>query len=217
MNSFKNRVLALASRRGWRAFVSEVASRATLLDVGCGNNSPYKVKTQRPDVHYIGLDVGDYNQTTPMLADQYILTGPEDFALAIEKLAGTVDAIISSHNIEHCIDPDRVMKAMIAALRSGGLMYLSFPSEASATFPSRGGCLNFFDDPTHRVLPRFGHIADCLRAGGCDVLVSEPLYRPGLLWVAGALVEPLSRKRGRTMFGTWAYYGFESILWVRKR
>jgi SAM-dependent methyltransferase len=217
MNSFKNRLLAFTSRRGFRAFVSEVAPRATLLDVGCGNNSPYKVKTQRPDVHYIGLDVGDYNQTTPMLADQYILTGPADFAMAIEKMAGTADAIISSHNIEHCIDPDRVLKAMTAALKSGGLMYISFPSEASATFPSRDGCLNFFDDPTHRTLPRFGHIANCLRAGGCNILVSEPLYRPVLLRVAGALVEPLSRKRGRTMFGTWAYYGFESILWVRKR
>lgn len=214
--TIKNQFSAFVSPKGWRAFVGTVGSQARLLDVGCGNNSPYKVKTQRPDLHYIGLDVGDYNQTRPMLADEYILAGPEDFPLAIERLAGTLDAIISSHNIEHCLDPGRVLTAMAAALRPGGQMYVSFPSEASATFPSRGGCLNFFDDPTHLELPRFDQVADHLRAGGCEIIVSERLYRPVALRAAGALLEPLSRRRGRIMLGTWAYYGFESILWARK-
>jgi len=216
MNTIKNRFLAAAAPLGWHAFVALVGVRARLLDVGCGNNSPYRVKTQRPDVHYIGLDVGDYNQTAPILADQYIVTSPADFRSAIEGLAGSLDAVISSRNVEHCLDPDRVLRAMAAALKPGGLMYVSFPSQASAGFPSRAGCLNFFDDPTHRDMPEFDHVAGCLKAGGCDIVVNQPSYRPAVMRVAGAMFEPLSRWRGQTMFGTWAYYGFESILWARK-
>lgn len=214
--TIRTHLSALMMPFGWRAFVGELALNARLLDVGCGNNSPFKVKTQRPDLHYIGLDVGNYNQTRPMLADEYILTKPDDFSLAIERLAGTVDAIISSHNIEHCLDPGRVVMAMAAALKPGGRMYISFPSKASATFPSRGGCLNFFDDPTHVELPDFDELVEHLKLCGCEILVSEKAYRPALLRATGALLEPISRLRGQTMIGTWAYYGFESVIWARK-
>lgn len=125
--------------------------------------------------------------------------------------------MISSHNIEHSVDPRRVLKALVKALKPGGKIYVSFPSEASVSFPSRGGCLNFFDDSTHRDLPRFDQIEAYLRDAGCEITVSERQYRPMLPRLTGALLEPLSRHRGHTMFGTWAYYGFESILWGRRR
>jgi SAM-dependent methyltransferase len=217
IDSTKNRLTIAASPRGWRAFVASLKKRATVVDVGCGNNSPYKLKTQRPDITYIGIDVGDYNQTSPILADEYVVTDSESFPSAIEGLADRADAVISSHNIEHCADPQRVLRAMARALRPSGLMYVSFPSEASAHFPSRSGCLNFFDDPTHKTLPKFAHIAEELQQLGCELLVSESQYRPIVLYLAGALVEPLARRRKATMFGTWAFYGFESILWLRKK
>jgi SAM-dependent methyltransferase len=216
INSVKNRLSRSASPHGWRAFVASVKRDGTVVDVGCGNNSPYKLKTQRPDINYIGIDVGDYNQTSPILADEYIVTNSDSFPSAIEGLAGRADAVISSHNIEHCGDQGRVLRAMAAALRPSGLMYISFPSEASAHFPSRRGCLNFFDDPTHKALPKFDQIGTELRQLGCELLVSEPRYRPIILYLAGALLEPLAKRRQSTMFGTWAFYGFESILWLRK-
>lgn len=216
IDSMKNRLTIAASPHGWRAFVASLKQGATVVDVGCGNNSPYKLKTQRPDINYIGIDVGDYNQTSPILADEYIVTNSESFPSVIEGLAERADAVISSHNIEHCADPPRVLRAMARALRPSGVMYVSFPSEASAHFPSRRGCLNFFDDPTHKTLPIFAHIATGLQQLGCELLVSEPQYRPIILYLAGALVEPLARRRKSTMFGTWAFYGFESILWLCK-
>lgn len=96
MSAIRYGLSVLASPIGWKAFARTLVSGARVLDAGCGNNSPFKLKSQRPDIHYIGLDIGDSNETAPILADQYILTTPEGFAPAIEALDGCLDAVISS-------------------------------------------------------------------------------------------------------------------------
>jgi len=205
------------SKNGYRAFISRLLPGARVLDVGCGNNSPFKLKSQRPDIHYTGLDVGDYNQTSPNLADKYIVVPPAEFVFAIQKFEGEFDAVISSHNIEHCQEPEMVIRAIVAALRQGGCLYLSFPSEQSLSFPSRRGCLNFKDDPTHHDVPQFLAIKQALLAADCEIIVAHQQYQPAMLWLIGALQEPWSRLKGRTLFGTWAFFGFESVIWARKR
>lgn len=216
MRKLRQKFAAALSPHGFRAFVFALAPHARLLDVGCGNNSPFRVKSQRPDVYYLGLDVGDYNQTLPVLADQYIVVTADAFIGEIDKLSGTVDAIISSHNIEHCDDPPAVIRAMTSALKPGGWLYMSFPSEQSIAFPSRRGCLNFFDDPTHKHLPNFGDIQRWLQDAAFDVEFAQQRYRPPVLWLLGALLEPISRIRGHILPGTWSYFGFESVIWARK-
>jgi SAM-dependent methyltransferase len=217
MSDIKSQLLMIASPKGRRAFLGRLKDRARLLDVGCGNNSPYRAKRQRPDLYYIGLDIADYHQTKPVLADDYLLSSPEEFPVAIEGLAGTMDAVMSSHNIEHCLDPSRVVRAMGNALKPGGTLYMSFPSEASVNFPSRGGCLNFFDDPTHHALPQYDGILRCLQDAGCTILVAERRYKPLVSRLIGGVLEPVSRVRRHTMFGTWAFYGFESVLWAQRK
>jgi hypothetical protein len=68
---------------GKRRFLKTINKKGVLMDVGCGNNSPYYVKKHCPDVYYIGIDIGDYNQSKPNLADEYIITTPDQFASAI--------------------------------------------------------------------------------------------------------------------------------------
>jgi SAM-dependent methyltransferase len=216
MTRLRHAISASLSRHGVRAFLRGLSHGAKLLDVGCGNNSPFRVKSQRPDLYYIGLYVGDYNQTLPLLADQYIVVSPEAFVAEIDELAGTVDAVISSHNVEHCDDPAAVIRAIAAAVRHGGCLYMSFPSEQSVTFPKRGGCLNFFDDATHKQVPKFGNIQALLRAAGFEILLAKQRYRPPVLWLLGAMLEPLSRLRRLVLPGTWAFYGFESVIWARR-
>lgn len=46
--------------RGKGGFLKTLPRGSTLLDVGCGNGSPYWFKANRPDLYYVGLDVGDY-------------------------------------------------------------------------------------------------------------------------------------------------------------
>jgi SAM-dependent methyltransferase len=205
--------------RGKLAFLDSLAPGAAVLDVGCGNNSPRDAKVLRPDLVYTGLDVGDYNQQDSIqYADTYVVVPPAGFAQAIAAHEGRMDAVISSHNLEHCEDPSAVLAAMAAALRPGGRLYLAFPCEESVGFPSRRGTLNFFDDATHTAVPRWQSVVDDLRARGVTPDYACRRYRPALLACLGAALEPLGRLLRRNMPGgsTWALYGFESVIWARR-
>jgi SAM-dependent methyltransferase len=206
--------------RGKGGFLGGLPQGSVLLDVGCGNGSPHWFKTKRPDLYYVGLDVGDYRQVgqPAEVANEYLVVPPERFAASIEEMPARFDAIVSSHNIEHCAEPERVLQAMLAALKPGGLLYLSTPCEASIRFPSRVGSLNFFDDDTHVAPVRLNSmLATCRSSGGEIEYVSER-YRPFALALKGLLLEPYCRLKRKVSFdgATWALYGFESIIWVRK-
>jgi SAM-dependent methyltransferase len=205
--------------RGKLAFLKSLPPGARVLDVGCGNNSPRDAKVLRPDLVYTGLDVGDYNQQDSIrYADAYMVVMPADFASATAAHDGQMDAVISAHNLEHCDDPAAVLQAMAVALRPGGQLFLAFPCEESVRFPRRRGCLNFYDDATHKAVPRWDAVVDTLRSRGVQLVYSRRRYRPGLLAAVGLLLEPLAwlLRRNMPAGSTWAFYGFETIIWGRR-
>jgi SAM-dependent methyltransferase len=198
-------------------FLNGLPPRFEVLDVGCGSDSPYQVKSLFPDCTYTGIDVAHHVKTTNHPADHYALVDSDRFPDGILALGRKFDAVISSHNLEHCDDRGATLDAMMTVLKNGGRLYLSFPSEISVTFPSRAGCLNYYDDPTHKSTPPdFAAIIDLLSRKGFSILYSVKRYQPPLFWVLGLVSEPISKRRGR-MQGTWEYYGFESIIWAQKR
>jgi SAM-dependent methyltransferase len=198
-------------------FLSSLPSAALILDVGCGNNSPYRVKKILPQSIYTGIDVGDYNQTENNNADRYIITSPENFSSEISKFSDEFDAVISSHNLEHCDHRDETLEAMLRALKVGGKLFLSFPCEQSTLFPKRGGTLNYFDDPTHKFNPpKFDALISTLKKYEFEVVYSNNNYQPTLLWLVGLFLEPFSRIKNKNLIGTWEYYGFESIIIAKK-
>jgi SAM-dependent methyltransferase len=202
-------------RRRHRSFLTQLPQGAEVLDVGCGNDTPYLTKSLRPDIHYVGLDVGDYNQAhDPMqYADEYLAVPADGFAAAIRERRNQFDAVVSSHNLEHCEDPDGVLVAMAQALRPGGQIYLAFPCAATTDMPSRDGTLNFWDDVTHIRPPDYQRVIDMLRGEGITVNFAVERYRTVVRTAVGLVVEPVSRLRGRVMPGTWALYGFETVIW----
>jgi SAM-dependent methyltransferase len=198
-------------------FLMRLPEDAAVLDVGCGNNSPYVVKSIRPRSTYTGVDIGDYNQTKPNKADHYILTTPEAFASRIAEFHECFDAVVSSHNLEHCNDRRATFQAMLQATRVGGRMYVSFPSMGSVSFPSRDGTLNYFDDPTHREAPP--DVDMLLAMAGDHGFETRFLTRGNRPWLArllGLLLEPVSKARRKVMRGTWELYGFEVIMILQR-
>jgi SAM-dependent methyltransferase len=191
-----------------------------LLDVGCGNNSPTYVKRVRPDIYYIGIDVADYNQTgcSLSLADEYHLCKPVEFASTIRRFEGSVDAVVSSHNLEHCDAREDVLASMAATLASDGRIFLSFPSEASVHFPSRRGCLNFFDDKSHKSPVCWSVVLQALNSAGLQIEYEASRYRPLGPFLRGLVYEPISMLRRKVApdGSTWALYGFESVIWARR-
>lgn len=200
-------------------FLRSLPPRAYILDVGCGNDSPRHVKDTRPDAFYTGIDIGNYNQTDSVtqFADEYLIVAPDEFASAIAGYRGRYDGIISAHNLEHCNTPFDVLSAMILAMKPGGMLYLSFPCEESVSFPSRRGTLNFYDDATHQHVLPFDRILKYLKENGCTIEFSAKRYRPFPLFVLGFLSEPESIARNQVIDGTWAYWGFESLIWARRQ
>lgn len=224
MTFIKRFILVLLDKRinprGRHSFLKSLDRRKKLklLDVGCGNESALAVKADCPNALYYGLDIGDYNQSTESKEhmDKYIVTSPELFDQKIRGMSNRFDAIISSHNIEHCYYPQKVIEAMTIALKKGGRLYMAFPSEASVNFPSRGGTLNFYDDETHVWLPEFDKIVSQLKENGMKINYANRRYRPLILRFVGWIVEANSRTLNRVIDGTWAYYGFEAIIWATK-
>lgn len=203
--------------RGKNKFISTLGYKSLILDVGCGNNSPFLVKSVLPNASYVGLDVGDHNQTKPNLADEYIVTSPENFANEIQRFKQQFDAVISCHNLEHCNDRLGTFVAMLNSLKAGGSIYISFPCEQSVSFPCRSGTLNYYDDITHLgVPPDFQVYLSLLEQNKFTIEFSTRQYKPFILFFLGMLLEPyfkLTKKAGAL---TWAYYGFESIIWAKK-
>jgi SAM-dependent methyltransferase len=198
-------------------FLNRLPPSFEVLDVGCGSVSPYQVKSLFPDCVYTGIDVSDHKKMRNNPADHYLLVDSNRFPDGILALGRKFDAVISSHNLEHCDDRRATLDAMMTVLKNGGCLYLSFPSERTVTFPSRAGCLNYYDDPTHKSTPPdFAAIIELLSRKGFSILYSAKRYQPPLFWALGLVFEPISKRRGR-MQGTWEYHGFESIIWAQKR
>jgi SAM-dependent methyltransferase len=199
------------------SFLLKLPSNSCILDVGCGNNSPYKTKQILPKCTYYGIDVGHYNQSKPILADEYIITTGEKFTCEIAKFKNKFNAVISNHNLEHCSDRAGVLLAMLQCLKADGQIFLAFPSEESIGFPNRAGTLNYYDDLTHTESPpSFESIVQLLSDNNFEIIFSSKAYRPRLLVILGWFLEPLSCFAGKKLPGTWEYWGFESIIKAKK-
>ncbi len=200
-------------------FIKSLPPKARVLDVGCGNNGPLRAKTIRKDIYYVGIDIADYNNTDKdiEIADEYIKCDPERFAQSISDLGDGFDAVISSHNIEHCNHPQETISAMCKILKPKGVLYLAFPSERSESFPSRKGTLNFYDDKSHIWLPVWEEIKEIFRSNNMEIVFETKSYRPIILRIIGGVLEPISKLTKRAYVGTWALWGFESIIWARKK
>jgi SAM-dependent methyltransferase len=198
-------------------FLCKLDEKALILDIGCGNNSPYKTKQVLKNCIYTGIDVHDYKQHSKELADEYIVVDKLYFHESIRNLPKKFDAVISAHNLEHCINRSATLQAMMDAVKVGGLMYLSFPCEASTTFPSRKGTLNYYDDETHvEEPPRLEWVIKKLTENNFDIVKLIPNHRPKIIMIIGLIFEPFSALSGRLFPGTWELYGFETIIWAKK-
>lgn len=209
---------SILAPKGRQAFIRKVKKNGKVLDLGCGNNSPYLTKLLRPDIEYWGIDVCDYNnEIGKRYADHYILSTPQEFVNAIEALPVKFDAVISSHNIEHCNNPAGTVDAFCNKIKDGGILYFSFPSEDSVNFPKREGTLNFYDDKTHIFLPRYKEMVGSLQNNGLEIKFSKRRYHPLILGIIGGVLEPISKRKQKVFPGTWAYWGFETKIWAKKK
>ena len=219
--SLKTKLACALRPQNKTAFVASLSPGSAVLDIGCGNRSAERIKLVQPALRYVGVDVGDYLQTETSFnaMDRYLCVESPGFADAILTIGEAFDAVISSHNIEHCEQPEQVVDAMCAALKPGGRLYFAFPSEASVRFPKRAGTLNFYDDPTHRTPPNYLGLLGQLKANGMQIDSASQRSRPFAYAAAGLMIEPWSALTSKVddRGAIWALWGFESIIWATKQ
>ena len=205
--------------KGRYSFLNKIPKNSKILDVGCGNNSAFKTKVLLPNSYYVGIDIQDYANKldSNIYADKYVLTDPKNFTKEIISINEKFDAVISSHNLEHCDDRYGTLDAMLDKLNKKGKIYLSFPSEKSLNFPKRLGCLNYYDDPTHKDLPPdFNLILELMKKKSLKIIFCDSSYKPFFLNLIGNITEIFSAYTKKITYGVWEKWGFESIIIAEK-
>jgi len=199
-------------------FLVNLKNGAEVLDVGCGNHSPKAFKRINARIRYTGVDIAEYNLDDDdyELAERIVFLDKNNFAMEL-KQQGKFDAVVSAHNLEHTSEPMKVIEAMMFVLKKGGLLYLAFPTEKSASFPSRKGTLNFYDDSTHHTLPSFCKVINEIEANEGKIIYKRKCYRTVLGFIKGLLQEPFSAISKKKYSHTWQLYGFETVIIAEKK
>ena len=169
------------TRYGKQAFILSLQPGDRCLDVGCGNDSAFYHKSISPKTKYVGVDISEYNthsKSKDLMNEYYIVEDPEQFAEGIRNIPGDFDAVISSHNIEHCNKPLETLVSICEKLKIGGKLFLAYPSPNTVDFPSRKGTLNFYDDSTHIWLPDTDEILRILNKCGMRICFKSIGYKP---------------------------------------
>jgi len=150
-----------------------------ILDVGCGNHSPRNTRRYLPACRYEGV----YNERWN-LNEEDDRNMEQSFEIDLENPDSVdhipeahYDAVICSHILEHLSSPYDVLQRLLGKVVQGGVLYVEVPSERSAGLPRAKdgwlmfrGCLNFYDDETHKMMVDIGRVAEIMTADGFRVI-----------------------------------------------
>jgi SAM-dependent methyltransferase len=187
-----------------------------ILDVGCGNHSPRHTKRYYPQCRYSGIDKGAaYNLDAGDLACMENFYDLDlDLPSSLDMIPdGSFDCVILSHVIEHLHNSEEVIRNLLRKLRSGGVLYIEFPSPHSVNLPSMWGTLNFYDDPTHVTLHSIESLRRLLDDEGCQTLRSGVRRSAKMIMLIPLYALHSLLKRGRVGAGVvWDLTGFASFI-----
>lgn len=143
-----------------------------ILDIGSGSHSPVITKKWLPGCHYTGVDKDKkFNNDDADLKAMDEFIEMDLTKLQFDKIPdNNYDIIIMSHVIEHLYNGDSVVAGIVPKLKTGGIIYLEFPSERSIHFPSMRETLNFFDDPTHCRIYNLKEVCNILMQNNIKIL-----------------------------------------------
>ena len=141
------------------------------LDVGCGNHMPTLTKHWFPQVSYYGIDREVYNNNEADLLPMKMFYKCDLESDNLEAIPDNFfDVIMCSHVVEHLTDAHTLLKRLSPKLKSGGEIYLEFPSVRSLSLWSARGTLNFCDDGTHVRVYTIPELVNTLLANNMKII-----------------------------------------------
>ncbi len=195
-----------------------------VLDVGCGNESPYMFKTIFPEIEYYGIDKELYNlseKSLKYLDEKHFLLC--DLEKELDRVKETFpdnffDFVVFSHVIEHLENGLEALDIISRKVKSGGGIYIEYPTAESVNFPSMKGTLNFCDDITHKRLYSKVEICNILIKNGFIIKKAKIkrsyfkilLIPMGILYYTIIVKKPIAG-----LF--WDLFGFAEYIYAIKR
>ena len=159
-------------------FLKTLRSGSAVVDIGAGDGS-LSVFRSWPEPVRDDLRMYAYSIEKGRLFDDFSGYEISDWNVNPPQFDGTqFDAVVCAHFIEHIQDPVSLVRWAASKLKSGGRIYLEWPSADSLSLPSRteleerGVPLiisRFDDDDTHQALPDGDVIAAALRENGFSI------------------------------------------------
>lgn len=205
----------------FKCFYREYRDREfRILDVGCGNHSPRETKKSFPKCEYHGIDKGVYNnddEDFALMKKFYDIDLAQDAPKLDAVPDGYFDVVVFSHVIEHLENGAEVLRNLARKVKTGGKIYVEFPSLRSLALPSMKGTLNFYDDSSHVRIFQPREIEDILGRERFEIIKSGP--RRDVLRI---VLTPLAVFYSLFKFGRvkaavlWDLTGFADIVYARK-
>jgi SAM-dependent methyltransferase len=119
------------------------AKPSTVLEVGCGSGRIYeRLRDEGLNAKYIGVELSPaiISSNQEQYPDARWVCG-DGYDLPV--VPGTQDCAFSFYVLEHCVYPRRFLESMLAAIKPGGCLLLTFPDMvASGIFGSQALGLN---------------------------------------------------------------------------
>ncbi len=199
---------------------------AEVLDIGCGNHSPTLTKRHFPKCRYSAADCLRWNldENDDRATDAFYHVDLNDPDQMDRLPREAFDVVLCSHVLEHTERPYEIIARLPRLLKPGGKVFIEVPSRRSLHLPRARngwcgirGCLNFFDDPTHKTMIDLRLAAASFEAAGLEIVRRGRrfLWRRVLLLPAYVLAGIVLRGYIPASV-VWDVTGFAEILVARR-
>jgi SAM-dependent methyltransferase len=190
-----------------------------ILDVGAGNHSATLAKKYFPNCKYYGIDISkDYNNDENDFQSMEIFWEKDLTKLEFSDIPNNFfDVILMTHIIEHLINGEFVLDALLKKVKSDGYIYLEYPSKRSIHFPSMKDTLNFYDDSTHVRLYDINVLNKIIESNGFSILkfgIRRDISN--ILAIPIRIIYNMIKKRYIPGGVFWDLLGFAEFIWAKK-
>ncbi len=190
----------------------------SVLEAGAANGSPEMFFRYCKGYEYDAVDITKecVSEKGMKLVNKFFIADLEKDGLE-EIPSGYYDYVTVAHVIEHLENGEEAVKNLSRKLKTGGLMYIEYPSEKSARFPSMKGTLNFYDDPTHKRFYDIQALMSLLVNEGFEILksgIKRDIFRIiGIPFMVIKSLLTLGYIRGSAF---WDLFGFAEYILARR-
>jgi len=134
----------------------------TVIDIGCGPTGRLSAMEWS---HVIGIDPlwGEYEKMPGAIKEPYRTVYACEAEKHLEELDGTADLVVSLNAIDHCRDPEAVLRNMATYCKAGGTMLLSTDVQDGV----------ITTDPMHPTRATTRTIDDWMLQCGMDVVAKD--------------------------------------------